>query len=295
MSLTSSRIRALNAVLDEGSYSGAARALNISQPAISQAVQDLEQSFGIRLFSKRGRQLVPTDLCLEIAEKSAGIQRLEDDISHILRRGENVESGRLRVGLGSLMPGMAFIGTFQRQFPNVQVDAEYDMYTEIIDSVLEHRVDIGVLPNIPGDGRFLSQVCLRQDVCALVPTDHRYAHRPSLGIRDLAQERLIFQRKGSATQRVVDQAFRRVGVHPKPVLYLQTGSEVFEAVANGLGIGFLWRHGTSRQDGARRITIDEIEDTHEEVVFCRSDNSNQLVDLFFMTASAFLASNLVPH
>lgn len=284
MSLTTSRVRALNAVLDEGSYSAAARRLGLSQPAISQAVQDLERAYGVTLFQKRGRQLVPTDLCLELSDITAGIQRLEDDASHILSRGEKIEAGLLRIGLGSLMPGMSIIGAFQKRFPKIQVEVDYAMHAEIIDAVLEQRVDIGVLPNVPKDGRFTSQTYLTQDVVALVPLGHRLASIPSVGISELVNENLIFQKKGSATQRVVDAAFRKADINIRPVLFLETGSEVFEAVANGLGVGFMWRHGTTRQDGARRVSINEINATHEEVIFRRSDTKNTLVELFFVTA-----------
>ena len=283
MSLTFSRVRALNAVLDEGSYSAAARALGMSQPAISQAVQDIERDFGVKLFRRRGRLLAPTDLCLEISDMVAGLQRLENDIVHVLQRGEKVESGVLRVGLGSLMPGMAIIGTFQRRFPNIQVEVEYAIYAEIIDAVLDHRVDIGILPDLPKDGRFHWRKCMTQDVVALVPPEHRLASATSISFTQLVDEKLIFQKRGSATQRVVDEAFRRIGADPRPLLYLETGSEVFEAVANGLGIGFLWRHGTSRSDGARRVPIDEVPETHEEVLFRRKNTKNPLVELFFTT------------
>lgn len=283
MSLTTSRVRALNAVLDEGSYSAAARKLGLSQPAISQAVQDLERAYGVTLFQKRGRQQVPTDLCLELADITAGIQRLEDDAAHILNRGEKIEAGMLRIGLGSLMPGISIIGAFQKRFPKVQVEVNYAMHSEIIDAVLEQRVDIGVLPNVPKDGRFIRQTYLKQDVVALLPLGHRLASMPSIGIAELANENLIFQKKGSATQRVIDAAFRNADISVRPVLFLETGSEVFEAVANGLGVGFMWRHGTTRQDGARRVSINEVNTTHEEVIFRRSDTKNTLVDLFFVT------------
>ena len=284
MSLTTSRVRALNAVLDEGSYSAAARRLGLSQPAISQAVQDLERAYGVTLFQRRGRQLVPTDLCLELSDITAGIQRLENDASHILSRGEKIEAGLLRIGLGSLMPGMSIIGAFQKRFPKIQVEVEYAMHAEIIDAILEQRVDIGVLPNVPKDGRFTKQTYLTQDVVALVPLGHRLASQTSVSINEFASEKLIFQKKGSATQRIVDAAFRKASIHVRPVLLLETGSEVFEAVANGLGLGFMWRHGTTRQDGARRLSINEIDATHEEAIFRRSDTKNTLVDLFFVTA-----------
>ena len=291
MSLTSSRIRALNAVVNEGSYSAAARRLNLSQPAISQAVQDLERAFKVELFKRRGRILTPTELCIELSAITSDIQRREDEAMLLLTRGENLESGIMRIGLGSLMPGMQLIGAFQKRFPKVQIEVEYAIHANIIDAVMDQRVDIVILPNVPKDGRFHSQVCLTQDVVALVPPSHPLANMPQLSVTDLMDEKLIFQKKGSATQRVINAAFKKADMAPRPVLVLETGSEVFEAVACGLGIGFLWRYGTSRKDGARRVRITEVENTHEEVVFRRSDTTNAIVDMFFSTVTATKIGN----
>jgi DNA-binding transcriptional LysR family regulator len=65
MSLTSSRIRAVNAVFDAGSFSRAARRLGMSQPAVTQQVRGLENHFGVTLFERRGSKLMPTALCRE--------------------------------------------------------------------------------------------------------------------------------------------------------------------------------------------------------------------------------------
>ena len=286
-SLTSARIRALNAVYDEGSYSAAARRLAMSQPAVSQAVQDLEKAFSVQLFERRGRRLVPTDFCMELAPLMEEMRRLEDTALLLLQRGERLETGILRVGIGNLMPGMAMIGTFQQKFPNIQVQVHYAVFSDIIDAVLERRVDVGILPNLPKDGRFHSQICLSQDIVALVPLGHPLAASKQVDVAELMGERLIFQKKGSVTQKMVDAAFKNADLSPRASLVLETGGEVFEAVTNGLGVGFMWRHGTSRKDGARRIPITEIDALFDEVVFRRVDTANPIVNIFFSTIETF--------
>lgn len=279
--LTASRLRAFAAVADEGGYAAAARRLGISQPAVSQAVQDLERAFGVRLFERRGRGVVPTELCLELAPIAAEIQRLEDAAVRLLQRGEQLESGTLRVGLGNSMPGMALIGEFQRRLPTLQVQVEFGNFSTIIDAVLEQRVDVGLLPNLPTDRRFHRKVCLVQEVVALAPAGHPFAGRAAVRLRDLATERLIFRSAGSSTQRVVDRAFRAAGLAPRPAMVLETRDGVCEAVANGLGVGFIWRHGTSRADGVHRVRVAEMSETFEEVLFRRADMRNPIVDMFF--------------
>ena len=284
-SLTSARMRAFSAVAEEGSYSGAARRLGVSQPAISQAIRDLEQAFHIRLFERRGRGLVPTDLSMELAPIAAEIQLLEDRALRLLQDRDQGRVGTLRVGLGNSMPGIAIIGAFQRNVPTVKVTVEFGNFASIIDAVLENRVDVGLLPNVPGDSRFVRKTCLVQDVVAVIPTSHRLAAHESISLQELMGERLIFRSEGSSTQKVVNRAFRAAGLVPEPMMVLETRDGVCEAVATGLGIGFIWRFGTARSDGISRVRVREIDETAEEVLFHRTDADNRLIDLFVASAS----------
>ncbi len=285
MSLTTSRIRALDAVLDEGSFSAAANRLGFSQPAISQAVHDLERDFGVQLFERRGRSLVPTNLCLDLEPVISDLRKLEDRATHILRGGSNTASGKVRVGLGNSMPGMRLIGDFRKRFPKIQVEVELGSYAHITRAILVGEIDIGVLPNVAPDSRLRRKLCLKQGVVALVHPEHRLASASEVSLTELAGESLIFRPKGSATQEVVDSAFNRVGLDPRPMILLDPSDAVYEAVANGLGIGFLFRHGSSRTDTVRRIPISDIDAAYEEILFCRVDVKNPAIEMFFLTAN----------
>ncbi|MBG04675.1 MAG: hypothetical protein CMM59_11445 [Rhodospirillaceae bacterium] len=156
---------------------------------------------------------------------------------------------------------------------------------KIIGAVIDDRVDVGVLPRVPEDGRFFRSVCMSQDIVALVPVEHKMAKVKTVDLHNLIDERLIFQKRGSATQRVVDAAFKKSGLKPRPALVLETGSEVYEAVVNGLGIGFMWRNGTSRKDGTRRLSVRQLNTKFEEVIFRRANLNNPIVNLFFITTA----------
>jgi DNA-binding transcriptional LysR family regulator len=281
MSLTHARLRAVNAVVEEGTFSAAARRLGMTQPAVSQAIHKLEEGFGVRLFEPRGRYLIPTEFCLDLTRVTTQIQRLEDEALSLLERGDSLETGSLRVGLGNTMPGMALIGSFNRAFPNVRLDVRFGNFTTIINSVLEREVDVGLLPNLPGDGRFHSQVCMRQKVVAIVPPTHPLAGRDRVSARELARHPMVFRSRGSLTQRLVDRLLAREGIEVVPRLTLESRDGVCEAVANGLGVGFIWNHGTGRTNGITQVTVLGLEEAYDEVVFRRSDTQNKIVDAFF--------------
>jgi DNA-binding transcriptional LysR family regulator len=82
---------------------------------------------------------------------------------------------------------------------------------------------------------------------------------------------------------MVDRAFRRAGLEPVPFLVLDTRDGVYEAVANGLGTGFMWRYGTGRADAVRRLRLAEGT-RHDEVAFALAAESGPLIEEFLATA-----------
>ena len=287
MALTVPRLRAVNAAAISGSFAAAARMLGVSQPAVSQHVRDIEAEFGVRLFERVNGVLQPTPLCLELCNIAERISEDEREALRILMRQNTLVDGRLSIGLGNTMPGMALIATFNARYPGIEMAVQTGSHTEITRAVVAHEADIGILPDVPSDGRFRRQRLMRQNVVAIVHPDHELAYLSSVSCARLMKAPLIFRTRGSSTQRVVDRAFRTAGLDPEPLLQLDTRDGVYEAVANGLGVGFMWRYGTSRTDAVRRVPVRELDTEYEEVVFTRADEKSVLLTAFFEAAERF--------
>ena len=98
MSLTSSRVRAVNAVFDAGSFSRAARRLGMSQPAITQQVRGLENHFGVMLFERRGSKLTPTALCREFVAVTSQLHGIEAQALAVLRQNDRSKAANCASG-----------------------------------------------------------------------------------------------------------------------------------------------------------------------------------------------------
>lgn len=285
--LTRSRLRALNAVAEQGSFAGAARLLNLSHSAVSQQIRELEEAYGIRLFDRIRGVLQPTPICLELTDVGTRILEAEQDAARILERRDESGKHRLRVGLGNSMPGIAIAGRMIARHPSVSISVESGSHQEVLSAVLRREVDVAVLPDIPQDPRFRRLAVLSQEVVAIASAASALAQRSEVSLRELALSPLIFRSKGSSTQKVVDRAFRQSGLHPEPRLTADTRDAVYEAVAVGIGIGFMWRHGTYRADTVARLKITGIGPTVEEAVFALAEERNALVELFFSAAAEY--------
>ena len=287
MAVSPARLKAVAAVAEAGTFAAAARALGVSQPAVAQQVRALEKTCGARLFTRSGGQLAPTPLARQLAALTDDLDRIEAEADRLLRQQTTLAGGSLRVGLGNSMPGMAVIGALSRDIPSIAVTVELGSHAQIIRAVLSREIDVGVLPNVPRDGRFRRETLIEQDVVALAPPDHPIALAGATDCATLARHRLIFRSEGSATQRAVDAAFRSAGLQPRPAITLDTRDGVYEAVANGLGIGFMWRFGTGRADRVCRIPVAEMDKRYPETVFALAEAHPPAVDAFFAQARVF--------
>jgi DNA-binding transcriptional LysR family regulator len=282
--LSPSRLRAIAAVAEHGTYAAAARSLGVSHAAVSQQIREMEAEHGIRLFDRVEGVLRATPVCLELSDIGQRIRHAEADATRILDRRNAQGKPRLRLGLGNSMPGVAIAASMLARQPGLAIEVESGSHHHILGAVLRREVEAAVLPDIPPDPRFRRHPVLTQEVVAIVAPESPLARLDTVSLMDLADLPLVFRSRGSSTQKVVDRAFRRAGLTPEPRLVADTRDAVYEAVALGVGVGFMWRFGTFRKDGVRRLEVPELGGGVEEVAFALADERNEMVQFFFAAA-----------
>ena len=118
-------IRSFLQVLDLGSFSKAARSLNIAQPALSQHVQKLEDQLGTRLLIRSARGVVPTPDGRAFERRARDILSLVDGAERLFQVGDQDLFGEVRLGLpGSVCPVLApeLLRWFQRTQSSIRKD-----------------------------------------------------------------------------------------------------------------------------------------------------------------------------
>jgi len=287
MSLSLRVLEHLRVVAEAGSYSAAARQLGLTQPAVSQQIKRLEQDYRVSLFARENGRLVPTPLCERLSEAAERVIQEHQSAENLLRRHGALAGGDISIGLGNAMPGMSVIAAFNTAFPQVSLRVETGSHDRIIRKVLAHEVDIGILPDIPADQRFRREPLLTNTVVAIVGLGHPMAQRSQVSVRDLVRERLIFRARGSSTQKVVNRVFRDHRIEPKPFLTLDTRDGVYEAVVNGMGVGFVWQTGSGRNDDVRQLILSDAETRSTEVAFTPRDREMETLDAFFSSVETW--------
>lgn len=167
----------LNAVIETGGVSTAARRLALSQPAVTEAVRDIQRESGAALLERRGCEMCPTQLCADLYRMTAESERWQREASRLPQRHGDLGQDEFHLGFDNAMPGISLIGSFRARFPGVRVGVELGSSSQIIEAVVEGRVAVRILPNVPNDGRCLRTICLVQDVVAIVGQDQPLSDR----------------------------------------------------------------------------------------------------------------------
>lgn len=211
-------LRAVSAVVRSGTASGAARALGISQPAVSQSLTACQDYVSPTLFHRRQTGLEPTDAARALAALWDRIAATLADIPALLDATGDALVGRVSVGMlpfsGQSMVLDAF-GQITRDHPLVHLVAVPGGYETLAEAMKRGEIDliIGVLRDpspLPG---FREEHLYHEDYLMIARADHP-VHTRSPSIRELADEQWIVAPHGTPIRSFFDRVFREAGTIP---------------------------------------------------------------------------------
>jgi DNA-binding transcriptional LysR family regulator len=233
-------VRTLRAVVRRASFSRAAEALGLSQPAVSHQIRHLESAVGAALVQRVGRRAVVTAagaLLLGHAERAFAELEVARQAIHRLR---GVVAGRVRVGTGAtasiyLLPRV--LGRLRRAHPELELVVVTGNATHVASAVESGDLDLGLVA-LPIRGRHLVATPFGSDplVAIAPPTREWRARRRGLQPRDLADAPLILYEPGGTIRTVIDGWFRAAGVTPRVAMELGNAEAIKKLVEAGLGV-----------------------------------------------------------
>jgi DNA-binding transcriptional LysR family regulator len=189
--LDSRKLKHVTALAEAGSYARAAKMLNISQPALSQSIQAIEQRFGLQLFDRSRRGVTLTSSGHWVVVDAKKLLRDSETLERNMRLLGAAQVGEIRVGLDPLCAGiflvdlLAFLGTHH---VGLKVEAAVLAASELERQLLNHDTDLIVIPRQlladPAQVEELPLLTVR--VALLVRPEHPLLARSTLSIGDLA-------------------------------------------------------------------------------------------------------------
>lgn len=232
-------IEIFHAVYVNGSVSGAARALNVSQPSVSKMLRHAESLLGFQLFQRTNGRLVPTEdahtLFTEVAEIQDRVYALREAGKN-LRRGAG---GMLRI---SALPSLALqalpiaVARFLKNHENVKFDLQTVHHDDLLRKLFERETDIAIAYEVPpaapidhlslGEGELV--VLYREDDMPNAP--------PRIDLKALEGRRFISLASSGPIGQLFTLELERQGVELDEVISARTFYIASSLVAHGVGI-----------------------------------------------------------
>lgn len=218
----------------------AAEKLHMTQPAISLAIKELEQYYGVRLFDRIGRRLKITDSGMLFLQYAIHITDLFEDMETGLRDWDS--KGILRVGasitIGSqFMPG--YVKAYAEICPGIDVRVIVEQSDTLEHKILTNALDFALIEGIPSDPRIVAETYMHDRLCVLCSPDKGWKQGQTISREEFKKQRFLLREKGSGTRDVFDQVTARAGLHIVPAWEAMSTSTLINAAVTGLGIAVL--------------------------------------------------------
>jgi DNA-binding transcriptional LysR family regulator len=243
------QLRYFVAVAEEGSFTAAARRLNISQPPLSMQIKALEDFLNARLFERahHGVQLTEAGrVFLEQARLTLSQMANAVQLTQLAQRGE---TGVLRVaftGSVPLVPGFArLVRTFRTERPLARLEITHLPTGQQLQALQERRIDIGLLrpaPQFQPPEHLKFAPFWKDELRVVMAADHPLARRKGrIAVQELAGCPLVlFPREFSCgLHDHVIQLFNRAGLVPHVVQEAREGATIVGLVGAGVGLSLL--------------------------------------------------------
>ena len=256
------QLLAFHYAADTMNFSQAATRLNVTQPAVSAQIRNLEEDLGVKLFARLGKKLVltePGEVLLKYTRKIFG---LREEAMEVMEQLRQVKRGTLKLGTARtyarhLMPPL--LAQFQKRFPQVNIVLVEGNSLEIVRSLKSLAVEVAVAAFAGSVKQVKFNFFKTEDLVPIVHPHHPLAFKDDVPVKRLVQEPIILREKGSGTRRMVNDLFRRHRLKPK-VVFETSNVEVIKAqVARGVGISFLTRSAVYEDVLSRRLAMLSLE------------------------------------
>ena len=235
-------------VADLGSFTRAAAALDIAQPALSRQVRQLEVELRQTLLLRNGRGATPTEAGKLLLEHSRGILHQVQRAREELGRVRGALAGRVAIGLPTSLARVLTVPLtrqFRAQMPDASISISEALSTSLQDGLVNGRLDVAVLYNAQRASEIDLLPLTEEELVLVSARPPGLAEDPPPGpiaLRTLAAKPLVIPSRPNAIRMHVEAAMAGIGCRPNIALEIDGVSAILDLVADGAGSALLSRN-----------------------------------------------------
>lgn len=220
----------------------AAEVLNISQPALSKAISQLEHEVGAPLFERVGRAIRLNRYGALFLERTEPITQILDEAKQEIRDLVAPNSGTVAIGfthsMGTRLVSRA-VQAFQKEYPETNFEFVQRNSLPLVQDMNKGLCDLCLIPHLETDIPIDWRELWREEVYVIVPLNHRFAKQDTIRLQDLAEDPFVTIKEGNSLRQIQNHVFEQVGISPDIVFEGEEFHTVASFVEAGFGVGLL--------------------------------------------------------
>ena len=245
--LTLRQLRLFEAVGMQLNFSRAAEQMNISQPAVSIQMQNIEKYLGLQLLLKQGKKIslspVGESLMGQIRRILNQVHLAEEMlVSH--QKAKETMGGMLHLGVVPtahyFVPKLLM--AFAKEWPDMKFKLTVDKRDKILNMLHHHQLDLVIAGFPPSEADVEAHTFAKHPHCIVAAPDHPLAQRQGIEWNDLKEEPFVFREPHSVTRQFFEHLLQAQSVQVKVSMELSGNETIKQAVMAGMGISFLSAH-----------------------------------------------------
>ncbi len=239
------RLQVFHTVAGVLSFTKAAEILNMTQPAVTHQIRQLEADFNTRLFDRENNRISLTRAGEEVLSYANQIIALYGDMHESVKSITGDTSGLVTLGASTtiaeyMLPDL--LGGFQKKFPDVQVRLRVANTDSVVGMVADNSIDLGVVEGEVNNQFLMVEDCQADELRVILPPDHALAGQPTISPQELLNYPFVFREEGSGTRSVIARFLEENGLHEDQLnqpFELGSTEAIKGAVQAGMGISIV--------------------------------------------------------
>jgi len=296
------RLQVFHAVAGVLSFTRAAEILNMTQPAVTHQIRQLEAEYDTRLFDRENNRISLTQAGEQMLEYANQIIGLYGEMQESIKSLTGDTSGLVTLGASTtiaeyMLPGL--LGDFLKKFPNVQLRLRVANTDSVVSMVADNTIDLGIVEGVVNNQYLLVEDCQADELRVIVSPEHALAQRTTLTPNDLLDYPFISREEGSGTRSVIASFLEQHGLHEQQLIQsfeLGSTEAIKGAVQAGMGISIVSAAALVKEEKLRQlVSIPTDPPILRTFYFVRQRQKfrTQLMDELFQFAHHYCATSRV--
>lgn len=246
------------------SFTRAAEALHLSQPAVSMQIKQLESQVGLPLFDQLGKKVYLTTAGKALRVHAIAIARRLKEAEAIIGEMKGLRRGHLNITVASTANSFStgLLATFIQLHPEVTFSLDVTNRRKIIKALDANEPDLVIMGQPPDGLDVVAEAFMENPLVVVASVDHPLAKKSNIEPKMLGSEQFVVREQGSGTRTAMERFFaEQGGVEIESRMEFSDHEAIKQAVRSGLGLAVVSIHTIRLELSARELVVLDVKAT----------------------------------